>query len=174
MKTRLNGSGTRGARWFAWAVLLILFAIPVSTERSEAGYRGFTDSQMSSYISRSRRTITIDHGIGGYVQGTVRNLSHILSRNKRVVINGPCQSACTLFLSLGPGRVCITRKAEFWFHQASYLTGKRSRYWSRAMMKLYPSRIRSYIRRKGGLRRKWIVLKGKRLRKLYPHLCRNI
>ncbi len=136
-----------------------------------AGYRGFTDRHMTDYIRTSRRTITIDYGLGGHVQGTVRNLVHIIDRRKRVVINGPCQSACTLFISLGSKNVCITRRAELWFHQATYSSGRRSGYWTGAMMKLYPAKIRRYLKKKGGLHRKWIVLKGKRLRRLFPHTC---
>ena len=161
-----------GFKVFFSAVALTSFALlDAGRGDATAGYRGFTDRHMTHYIRTSRRTITIDHGLGGHVQGTVRNLVHIIDRRKRVVINGPCQSACTLFLSLGSKHVCITRRAELWFHQATYSSGRRSKYWTGAMMKLYPRKIRRYLKRRGGLRRKWIVLKGKRLRRLFPHTC---
>lgn len=164
-----------GVRWVRWMLVMVsaFVVLDVSSGTDAlAGYRGLTDSRMTPYIRRVR-TITIDHGIGGYVQGTMSNLIRVIESRKRVVINGRCQSACTLFLSLGRGRVCITRRAELWFHQASYQSGQRSRYWSDKMFRLYPRKIRNYIRKRGGLRRGWIKLKGKRLRRLFPHVCRQ-
>lgn len=154
--------------------VIALFVVSDVSAVSEAnaGYRGLTDRRMTPYIRRAR-VIRIDHGVGGQVQGTMKNISRVIRSRKRVVINGRCQSACTLFLSLGPSRVCITRRAELWFHQASYRSGKRSRYWTNAMLRLYPRKIRNYIRKRGGLRRHWIKLRGKRLRRLYPHVCRR-
>lgn len=164
-----------GVRWVRWMLVVMMASVGLDVSHDAdalAGYRGLTDSRMTPYIRRAR-TITIDHGIGGYVQGTMSNLIRVIESRKRVVINGRCQSACTLFLSLGRGRVCITPRAELWFHQASYRSGKRSRYWSDKMFRLYPRKIRNYIRKRGGLRRGWIKLKGKRLRRLFPHVCRR-
>jgi hypothetical protein len=147
---------------------LLMLATPV--DRAAAGYRGLTDEHMVGYIN-STRVITIDDGVGGHVQGMVRMLSKVAHSSKRVVINGPCRSACTLFLALGPSRVCLTKRAEMWFHQASLLTGKRSRYWSNAMLRLYPAGVRRYVRARGGLQRRWVKLRGHRLHRVFPSSC---
>jgi hypothetical protein len=155
---------------FPWILAGLAWALAGGVSPADAGYRGLTDEHMVGYIN-ANRVITIDDGIGGHVQGMVRMLTKILDTDRRVVIDGPCRSACTLLTSLGPSRVCITPRAELWFHQASLLTGKRSKFWSSTMLKLYPAGIRSYVRGRGGLGRKWISLKGKRLARLFPSRC---
>lgn len=148
----------------------VAFALAAAGSDARAGYRGFTDDHMSGYIG-ANRTITIDDGLGGHVQGMMRMLVKIIDYDRQVVIDGPCRSACTLLTSLGARRVCITPRAELWFHQASLLTGKRSKFWSNTMLQLYPPGIRSYVRGHGGLGRGWIVLKGRRLASAFPSRC---
>lgn len=160
-------------RVLAVAVAVVLAATAsLACRPAEAGYRGFTDQHMSWYVG-ANRVITIEDGLGGHVQGMLRILSRLAYSRKRVVIDGPCRSACTLLLSLGPSRVCLTRRAELWFHQATLLDGKRSRFWSNAMLALYPPAVRRYVRRRGGLSRKWMVVKGRRLHRLFPSRCQS-
>ena len=153
-----------------WIVTGLVLCLSAATSQAAAGYRGFTDEHMVGYIN-ANRVVTISDGLGGHVQGMVRMLAKIIDNDRKVVIDGPCRSACTLLMSLGTSRVCITPRAELWFHQASLLTGKRSRFWSNAMLRLYPTGIRSYVNGRGGLGRRWIVLKGKSLARLFPSRC---
>jgi hypothetical protein len=153
-----------------WVLAGLAWVLAGGVSPAGAGYRGLTDEHMVGYIN-ANRVITIDDGLGGHVQGMVHMLSKIADTDRRVVIDGPCRSACTLLMALGPSRVCVTPRAELWFHQASLLDGQRSRYWSNTMLRLYPAGIRSYVRGRGGLGRKWIILKGKRLARLFPSRC---
>lgn len=159
-------AGLVRSSWF----LAIALTLPLSVASAAAAYRGLTDEHMSGYIG-GNRVVTIENGIGGHVQGMIAMLVKIIDRDRRVVIDGPCRSACTLLTSLGTSRVCVTPRAELWFHQASLLSGKRSKFWSNAMLKLYPPRIRSYVSGRGGLSRKWIVLKGRSLARAFPSPC---
>lgn len=148
------------------ATTLILGA----TTPTSAGYRGFTDQHMIGYVN-ANRTITIEDGLGGHIEGMIGMLGRIAAADRQVVIDGPCRSACTLLVALGPSRVCLTAKAELWFHQASLATGRRSAYWSNAMLRLYPDSIRNFVNGRGGLQRDWIVLKGRQLARAFPSRC---
>src|SRR3977135_4642124 len=56
---------------------------------------------------------------GGQV-GPFRDLfERVRNSGERVVIDGPCLSACTLVLSMVPqNRICVTRRAILGFHAA--------------------------------------------------------
>jgi hypothetical protein len=57
---------------------------------------------------------------GGEVT-SLRRYHHMRISGERLVIDGPCQSACTLFTGLLPrNRVCVTKRAVLGFHAASY------------------------------------------------------
>jgi hypothetical protein len=93
---------------------------------------------------------------------------------ERVVIDGPCLSACTLVLSTIPrSRICVTRRAVLGFHAPLVVDQKsgrsfRSRDATRAVDASYPAGVRAWIRRKGGLKQKFIYLRGRELAALYP------
>src|SRR6201987_708580 len=56
---------------------------------------------------------------GGPVVPYVKVFEAVRDSGERVVIDGPCLSACTLVLSIGPPeRICITRRAVLGFHAA--------------------------------------------------------
>jgi hypothetical protein len=87
---------------------------------------------------------------------------------EKVVIDGPCLSACTLVLSIIPReRVCVTPRAVLGFH-APYLPDANGRpvtqpRAARVMLATYPAPVRSWIERKGGLSRRPLWLRGKEL-----------
>jgi hypothetical protein len=111
---------------------------------------------------------------GGEVSSYVQKFSEIRDSGQRIVIDGPCLSACTLFTGIVPrDRVCITRRAALGFHAASYYNdASRSlvptRQGSALVMRLYPPAIRAWINRHGGLRPQMIVMRGPQLSALYP------
>jgi hypothetical protein len=111
---------------------------------------------------------------GGEVSSYVQKFSEIRDSGQRIVIDGPCLSACTLFTGIvPPDRVCITRRAALGFHAASYYNdASRSlvptRQGSALVMRLYPPAIRAWINRHGGLRPQMIVMRGPQLSALYP------
>src|SRR6202158_6538154 len=56
---------------------------------------------------------------GGQVGPFLDLFERVRASGERVVIDGPCLSACTLVLSMVPGdRLCVTRKAILGFHAA--------------------------------------------------------
>ena len=100
--------------------------------------------------------------------------SQLRRSGERVVIDGPCLSACTLVLGTIPrNRICVTRRAILGFHAplvADEKSGRsvRSRDATRAVTAFYPARVQAWIKRKGGLGQKFIYLRGRELAALYP------
>src|SRR5262245_17590543 len=65
---------------------------------------------------------------GGPVVPYVQLFEAVRQSGERVVIDGPCFSACTLVLSIVPGnRICVTRRAVLGFH-AARLLDRRGRF----------------------------------------------
>src|SRR5262245_51935107 len=63
--------------------------------------------------------ITRDHG--GSVDQYKVKYSLIRDRGERVIIDGVCNSACTLVLGIVPlNRICVTPRASLGFHMAYY------------------------------------------------------
>jgi hypothetical protein len=114
---------------------------------------------------------------GGEVSAYVSKFEELRASGDRIVIDGPCLSACTLLTGIIPkNRVCVTARAVLGFHAASYYDdASRSlvptRAGSRLVMQLYPPEIRSWIGRHGGLTPRLITLHGRELTALYP-TCR--
>src|SRR6202035_3334864 len=58
---------------------------------------------------------------GGEVSSYVQKFEEMRAAGDRVVIDGPCLSACTLLTGIIPRvRVCVTSRAALGFHAASY------------------------------------------------------
>jgi hypothetical protein len=110
---------------------------------------------------------------GGEVASYVHKYEEIRDSGQRVVIDGPCLSACTLLTGIIPrNRVCVTARAMLGFHAASYYddTSRRlvpTRAGSRVVMSLYPPPIRRWIDRHGGLTPRLIQLRGRELASIY-------
>src|SRR5579863_4470173 len=65
--------------------------------------------------------VRITNDPGGEVSSYVQKFQQIRASGERVVIDGPCLSACTLLTGIVPrDRVCITQRAMLGFHAASY------------------------------------------------------
>lgn len=114
---------------------------------------------------------------GGEVSAYLHKYKQIRDSGQRVVIDGPCLSACTLLTGMIPrDRICVTARATLGFHAASYYDDvSRSlvptRAGSRLVMRLYPPAIRSWINRHGGLTPQLIQLRGPELASMY-RTCR--
>lgn len=109
---------------------------------------------------------------GGNVGTYLDFYSKVRRSGERVVIDGPCYSACTLVLSTIPrSRVCVTRRAVLGFHAPEVVGDNGRAYHSRsvtqAMLASYPPSVRSWIRRHGGLRTNLIYLRGRDLTAMY-------
>ena len=111
---------------------------------------------------------------GGQVSSYLRTYYQVRASGERIVIDGPCLSACALLTSIVPrDHVCVTSRAVLGFHAASYYNDvSRSlvptRAGTRLVMRLYPPEIRAWINRRGGLTPQLITMRGRDLAALYP------
>lgn len=85
----------------------------------------------------------------------------------RVVIDGPCYSACTVVLS--KANVCATPRAVLGFHAGTRVDANTGRAIgnrpgdSEYIMRYYPARVRAYIASRGGLSGQTITVPGQQL-----------
>lgn len=113
---------------------------------------------------------------GGQVGTFLDLFERVRDSGERVVIDGPCLSACTLVLSLVPSdRICVTRKAVLGFHAARSVD-RRGRLYaepeaSEVVLQAYPAPVRGWIRHRGGLTSRLLLLRGRELAAIYP-TCR--
>ena len=113
---------------------------------------------------------------GGQVGPFLDLFEEVRSSGERVVIDGPCLSACTLVLSMVPNdRICVTRRAVLGFHAARSVDRRGRMYAepeaSQAVLETYPAPVRSSIRRRGGLTSRLLLLRGRELTAIYSS-CR--
>src|SRR3982751_6958847 len=74
---------------------------------------------MYAAISSARAEVRILASPGGQVGPFLDLFDRLRESGERVVIDGPCLSACTLVLSTVPSeRICVTRRAVLGFHAA--------------------------------------------------------
>src|SRR5215467_16102812 len=74
---------------------------------------------LSTSAATAEYRITRDHG--GLVEDYKARYAQIRDRGERVIIDGICNSACTLVLGIVPlNRVCVTPRASVGVHQAYY------------------------------------------------------
>jgi hypothetical protein len=113
---------------------------------------------------------------GGQVGPFLDLFERVRQSGERVVIDGPCLSACTLVLMTIPEeRICVTRRAVLGFHAARSID-RRGRMFaepeaSRAVQEAYPAPVRDWINRHGGLTSRMLLLRGRELAAIYPR-CR--
>jgi hypothetical protein len=106
--------------------------------------------------ARADLHITRDHG--GYVEEYKAKYARIRDSHERVIIDGICNSACTLVFGIVPmNRICVTPRASVGFHQAYYdkaftfgikVTSTEG---TSDLMSYYPDTVKDWIRRNGGL-----------------------
>jgi hypothetical protein len=117
--------------------------------------------------------VRIKSSPGGQIGEYMDLFEEVRQTGERVVIDGPCLSACTLVLGVVPrNRICVTSRAVFGFHAAWVPTEHGHTVQpvaTRFMMDLYPSDVRGWIQRRGGLNSHLILLRGHELTALYPH-----
>jgi hypothetical protein len=113
---------------------------------------------------------------GGQVGPFLDLFERVRASGERVVIDGPCLSACTLVLSMVPAdRICVTRRAILGFHAARSVDQRGRMYAepeaSELVLEAYPAAVRGWIRRRGGLSSHLLLLRGHELAAIYPR-CR--
>ena len=127
-------------------------------------------------VVAARADLRIVSSPGGEVGSYLQLFSMVRQSGQRVIIDGPCLSACTLVLSTVPqDRICVTRRAVLGFHAARRLD-RRGQFYAapgetRLLAATYPEPVRAWIERNGGLTDKPIFLRSRELASLYQ-LCR--
>lgn len=120
----------------------------------------------------ARADVRILASPGGQVGPFLDMFEKIRESGERVVIDGPCLSACTLVLSLVPeDHICVTRRAVLGFHAARSID-RRGRTFaepeaSKLVLRAYPSPVRSWIEHHGGLNGRLLLLRGRELKAMY-------
>jgi hypothetical protein len=113
-------------------------------------------SLLAATPARADLHITRDHG--GYVTEYKAKYERIRDRKERVIIDGICNSACTMVFGIVPlNKVCVTPRASLGFHQAYYDKAftfgiKVTSYEGTSdLMAYYPQPVKEWISRNGGL-----------------------
>jgi hypothetical protein len=127
-------------------------------------------------IATGSAEVRIQSSSGGAVENYLSLFAAVRESGERVVIDGPCLSACTLVLSMIPhNRICVTRRAVLGFHAARWVDRAGREYpateETRVVASTYPAPVRAWIRRHGGLSRRLLLLQGRELAAIY-RACR--
>jgi len=124
----------------------------------------------------ARADVRILSSPGGQVGPFLDLFEEVNRSGERVVIDGPCLSACTLVLSMVPSeRICVTRRAVLGFHAARSIDRRGRTYAepeaSRLVLEAYPGPVRNWILSRGGLSSRLLLLRGRELAAMY-RTCR--
>jgi hypothetical protein len=124
-------------------------------------------------VAQSFADVRILSSPGGEVREYLEVFALLRRSGERIVIDGPCFSACTLVLSTIPeNRICVTPRAVLGFHAARWVDGTGRMYAASDETHLiaatYPAAVQAWIKRRGGLKRKPIFLRGRELAAMFP------
>ena len=127
-------------------------------------------------VSSASALVRIKADTGGQIGPYLENLMALKNSGERIAIDGPCLSACTMVLGVIPrDRICVTSRARLGFH-AAWNPGQdgqpvTSPAATKFLMNIYPEHVKIWIKGRGGLSRRMIVLSGPELAAMYP-TCR--
>ena len=123
--------------------------------------------------STASAVVRITSDTGGQIGPYLETLAAIRDSGQRVIIDGPCLSACTMILGVIPReRICVTRRARLGFH-AAWHHGENgrpatNRGGTQLLMAVYPQNVKNWLNRRGGLTREMKYLTGRELASMYP------
>jgi hypothetical protein len=128
---------------------------------------------LSYLITPASADVRIRADGGGEVGSYLYKFALIRQSGERVIIDGPCLSACTLLLAIIPrDRVCATERAHLGFHAARYVSDSgrlvMTTEGTRRVMAIYPPAVQRWIRSKGGLNGHMIYMRGAELAAYVP------
>jgi hypothetical protein len=123
--------------------------------------------------STASAVVRITSDTGGQIGPYLETLAAIRDSGQRVIIDGPCLSACTMILGVIPrDRICVTRRARLGFHAAWHHgdNGRpaTNRGGTQLLMAVYPQNVKNWLNRHGGLTREMKYLTGRELASMYP------
>lgn len=119
-------------------------------------------------VAPASGTVLISGDTGGKMEDYTARYRQVRESGEAVVIDGMCLSACTMVLGLVPReRICATGNAVLGFHAAWEFDGSGVRIASpsgtRELLRTYPSAVRAWIARRGGLRPVMMFMRGRDL-----------
>jgi len=129
-------------------------------------------SALALSATPSRADVRIIASPGGQVGPFLDLFEEVRKSGERVIIDGPCLSACTLVLSVVPNeRICVTRRAVLGFHAARSVD-RRGHFSaepeaSQEVLHAYPAPVQDWINRRGGLTSRLLLLRGRELTAMY-------
>src|SRR5215475_2899993 len=127
----------------------------------------------ASVATSASAAVRIRGDSGGQIGPYLEKMAVLRGSGERVIIDGPCLSACTMVLGVIPrNRICVTPRARLGFH-AAWHPGNNgrpitSRGGTQLLMDIYPPNVRKWIARKGGLTPRMLYLHGRELASMYP------
>ena len=123
-------------------------------------------------VGASQAVVRISDDRGGRIGTYVDKYQSLKGSGETVVIDGLCASACTIVLGAVPhDKICVTSRASLGFHAAwDFGASGRpvtNREATRMLYDMYPTSIRTWISRRGGLKPRMIFLRGRELTSMY-------
>jgi hypothetical protein len=121
--------------------------------------------------------VWITYDPGGEIAQHVSSFAALERSGARVVIDGLCESACTLILGIIPSnRLCVTPRARFGFHAAWRLDDDRGQIINSSdstkfLIDTYSEPLRNWIEKNGGLTSRMIYLTGNGLFAIDRQVC---
>lgn len=123
-------------------------------------------------MGASHAVVRIADDRGGRIGTYVDRYQDLRNSGDSVIIDGLCASACTIVLGAIPhDRICVTSHATLGFH-AAWDFGANGRAVTnpeatQMLYAMYPSAVKRWIARRGGLTPNMIFLRGKQLQAMY-------
>jgi hypothetical protein len=123
-------------------------------------------------VGASHAVVRIGEDRGGRIGTFVDKYDDLRKSGETVIIDGLCASACTIVLGALPhDRICVTSHANLGFHAAwdygengGVVTNREA---TRMLYSMYPTAVRHWIDKRGGLTPHMIFLRGKQLMSMY-------
>ena len=115
----------------------------------------------------ARADVRITRDFGGHVDQYKKRYAAIRDSGERVIIDGICNSACTLVLGIVPlNKICVTPRAAMGFHQAYYDKRYTAGLYVQSyagtdeLMSYYPDTLKGWIEQQGGLARQMKTIRN--------------
>jgi hypothetical protein len=123
-------------------------------------------------VGASHAVVRIADDRGGRIGTYVDKYQGLRTSGEAVIIDGLCASACTIVLGAVPhDKICVTSHANLGFHAAwDFGTNGRAVTNPEAtqmLYSMYPSEVRRWISKRGGLTPRMIFLRGRQLTAMY-------
>jgi hypothetical protein len=116
----------------------------------------------ANVVAIAKADIRITADPGGSVAVYRAKVEALRYSGEKVVVDGVCNSSCTLYLTLPPSQICVTPRAIFGFHAATNSdTGLPNPRETDALWHSYPPKVQIAIGRRGGLWIKTIYVPGR-------------